>query len=92
MEYKAGDLVRYTLKNELGKIKCFNPYVPDTAFIWFHCGDTVAYTRLEIIELVLPVSWTKAVSHEELVNYLHTLNFSNDYAIEKIIEKKEEEF
>lgn len=91
MQCKAGDLVRYTFKNELGKVKTLNRYMPNYAFVWYHCGDTAACTRFDILELVLPKERTETMSREELLKYLHKQKFSNAYAIEKIIDKKEED-
>lgn len=91
MQFKAGDLVRYTFKNELGKVKTLNKYMPNHAFVWYHCGDTASCTQFEIIELVLPKERVEEMSREELLEYLHKQKFSNDYAIEKIIDKKEED-
>lgn len=88
--YEAGDLVRYKFKNELGKIKRLNPHMKDCAFVWYHCGDTAACTGFDLISLVLSKEEVDKYTTEELLTKLENMEFSNAYAIEEIIKKKEE--
>lgn len=88
--FKPGDYIRYILKNELGKIKRINPIVKEHAFCWYHEGDTAASTPYLIMELVLSAEEALVMQEEDVKKHLHDLGFSNDYAINKIVEKKED--
>lgn len=67
-------------KCELGKVKRLNPYDENKAFVWYHGGDTASCTNIEDL---YPIDERFARNHEDM--------FANKYALEQIINKKEEE-
>lgn len=86
-EVTPGDYICYLYKNELGKIKRLNPYVKKRAFAWFHTGDTAANIDYELFTVVLTNKEASKMSEEEIKAYLHAYNFSNDYAVNSLVER-----
>lgn len=65
---------------EIGKVKRLNPNKIGTAFVWYHMGDTAACTDVRDL---YPIDERFARKHKDL--------FKNAYALEDIINKKEED-
>lgn len=78
MNVEAGQLDIYDpgYKQELGKVKRVNPRKKDTAFVWYHEGDTAACTDMKHL---YPID-------EEYARE-HACDFDNAYALEAIINK-----
>ena len=78
MKVEVGQLVIYDpgYKKELGKVKCMNPRKKDTAFVWYHEGDTAACTDMKYL---YPI--------DERYAREYACDFDNAYALEAIINK-----
>lgn len=86
IEIHAGDYIRYTFKNELGKL--IRVADDNRVFAWFHTGDTASGITTDFFTLVLQDSVAKAMSEEDIIAYFNEDTFSNNYAIKEIVEKK----
>lgn len=80
MNIEAGQLVVYDpgYKIELGKVKRMNDLNPDTAYVWYHEGDTAVCTN---VSKLYPISLETAYEMRDI--------FENAYAFEEIIHKGE---
>lgn len=90
--FNTGDLVVYNDKFELGKIKRLvsDHNRSQGAFVWYHTGDTAALTHFEQLTLVMNKEEVEKYSIKDLAEVLMALGFNNKYAIESILNKKEE--
>lgn len=82
-----GDYICYLYKNELGRVKRLNPYVEKRVFAWFHTGDTAANIDYELFNVVLTNKEASKMSEKEIKDYLHAYEFSNDYAVDSLVER-----
>lgn len=70
-EYKVGDFVRYSIKNEIGLI---GEVTEQGARVWWHLGGTRALSPFHII---VPLSDSEILSK----------SFSNEYVKESLLER-----